>query len=410
MALLEDTFWCQLFAAFGDTPILPCLESATFRTTTLYRYIDMGVFRLLNPSIRELIVVFSYAPEIDFKQLGKAITTCFSSMQSLEVLSMTVPDLRPFLDMGTLPRTHPRLRSLELHRGAPITLSSLRPLATLFNLEHLSIRLSLWNSEPPNLPVGMVLSGLRRLALSCGNCAVISILLDHVDVPQLRSFSLYETHEDSSNVVQDLPSHLRTLVTKCPFLIMFRWLSKQAWVARGGYRGQRLSNAPLAEILAPLLSHRAMRSISVSFLGPIVPYTPTDFRTVAEAWPDLERFYLNDDPATSRIPGLETEQYANLQSIMAFARHCPGLRSLHIPTVQFDPSSALASELARGTPAPHWLRELSVDRVIRSPGEEDRSRSQEDMVQFRALMERLFRTAAIPRLRKRVIQWAAEEQ
>ena len=289
MALLEDTFWCQLFAAFGDTPILPCLESATFRTTTLYRYIDMGVFRLLNPSIRELIVVFSYAPEIDFKQLGKAITTCFSSMQSLEVLSMTVPDLRSFLDMGTLPRTHPRLRSLELHRGAPITLSSLRPLATLFNLEHLSIRLSLWNSEPPNLPVGMVLSGLRRLALSCGNCAVIN------------------------------------------------------------------------------------------------------------AWPDLEGFYLADEACGDRYQ-TRAEGYANLESVVAFARHCPGLRRIQLPTVRFDPCSALANELAcdTGTAAPHRLRKLSVNHVTRLK-ERDEARSGEDAVQFRALMEKLFPNAAIPR-------------
>lgn len=46
-----------------------------------------------------------------------------------------------------------------------------------------------------------------------------------------------------------------------------------------------------------------------------MPYTQPDFRAIAEAWPDLERFYLSDEGSGDWN---WAEQYADLESVIAW--------------------------------------------------------------------------------------------
>ncbi|KAM5540935.1 hypothetical protein V8D89_005246 [Ganoderma adspersum] len=354
------------------------------------------MLRILNPSIREFDILFPRADRNDLRCFGRGLAGFFSSMENLEVLSMQVSYPAPFLDIEPLPRLHPRLRHLKLRPGTHVELNHLRPLTALPNLEYLDIRLSA--RDPPNLRIA--LPGLRSLAVSCWNFDIIGTLLAHVDTPELRTFSLTEEHGYSTNISQELPGHIRALVTKCPSLAAFEWISSDR-----GYRG--LSGVPLAELVAPLLSHRGMRRLSVSLgdNGPVVPYTPADFRTIAEAWPDLEAFRLHGrEYRRDGSGGARAEQYADLESIVAFARHCPRLRSLHVPVVQFDPSDsdAVAEELVRRAQSPvspHWLHELFVEHIHMTSGcsgERDGDRRRElSTVQFRGLMEKVFPSAIV---------------
>ncbi|PIL25776.1 hypothetical protein GSI_11526 [Ganoderma sinense ZZ0214-1] len=393
--LLEDTFWCQLLSACGDTPILPHLEGATVRSSNTPRSIDTGVLRLVNTStVRDFDVAFRQSSQKELEQLGKALEVCFSSMQNLEVLSMEVPDLASFIDMGLLPSLHPHLRYVKLFRSGYITPDNLRLLANLPDLKYLNIGL-LWDSEPLSFPVAF--PQLRTLSVSCGDPGGLLTVLDHIDAPQLHTFTVSERHKQSPDSSQTLPQLLRALVTKCPSLTRFEWGSEQLYVRRLGFFGTRHAGAPLTSLVAPLLSHRAMRHFSVSFWGPIVPCSPDDFCAMAQAWPDLETFYLGDE--WDKHYGW-AERYADLESIAAFARHCPRLRSLCLPVVLFDSSSssssAFASEWTCRPPAPHWLRELSLDRVVCSVTGEAGDRSREDTVGlFRGLMEMVFRSATI---------------
>ncbi|PIL25792.1 hypothetical protein GSI_11542 [Ganoderma sinense ZZ0214-1] len=391
--LLQDTFWCQLLSACGDTPILPRLEGATVRSSNSPSSIDTDVLQLVNTStIRDFDVAFLQSSQKELEQLGKALAVCFSSMQNLEVLSMEVPDPASFINMELLPSLHPHLRCVKLYRSGSMKLGSLYLLANLPDLAFLGIDLLLQDPEPLSLPVAF--PQLRTLSVSCGEPAGLLTVLDHIDAPRLHTFTVSETHKQSPDLSQTLPHLLHTLVTKCPSLTRFEWGSEQLWVGRMGFYGKRHAGAPLTQLVAPLLSHRAMRRFSMSFWGPIVPYSPDDFRAMAQAWPDLETFHLGDE--CDEHYGW-TERYADLESIAAFARHCPRLRSLRLPVVLFDSSSGFAGEWACRPPKPHWLRELSVDSVVRSvaPGEgEDCSR--EDMGKlFRGLMEMVFRSATI---------------
>ena len=358
--LLEDTFWCQLFNTFGGVPILPRLKKATVLGANPYRSIDTGAFRLLNLSIHELKLDFPHSFENELKQVKEALTVCFLSIQRLEALSVEVLDLTSVLDLETLPRLHPHLRFLKLyHCAAPIELSCLRILTTLPNLGSLNFHLRSPDSEPPHLP--MTFPELRNLAVTCGEFAAIGALLDRVNAPQLQALIIDEAHQDSNNMIQKFPGYFGTLVTKCLSLTTFKWYSRQVLKKGVNDSGQWNSGGRLAELLAPLLSHRTMRHFSAAFQGSIVPYTSADFCTIAEAWPDIETFNLGDAPYGD---GSWEGRHADLESIVAFAHHCPNLRTLRLPAVRFDPFSARASELAHDTPAPHWLCELLVIRIV----------------------------------------------
>ncbi|KAI1787406.1 hypothetical protein LXA43DRAFT_712766 [Ganoderma leucocontextum] len=323
----QDTFWYQLLSAFGNAPILPRLEVATLLNAgsflTFRDSLDTGPLCLLNPVIRELNIIFPYmSGREDETTLRSVLSACFSSRQNVEVLSLELP-VRA-LDIKSLPQSHPHLRHLELKLdydyGPRIDPNHFTSLATLTTLESLSIDLS--SQAPLNLPV--TFTRLRNIAVSGYDFRAISALIARVDAPQLRTFSITETHIYSNNIHQELPSYLRMLVAKCPSLMGFHWHSRQIYLPRHGFGGERRAGATLAELIDPLLSLRTIRSFSARFWSPIVPYSSTDFRTIAEAWPELETFHLYDHEDSAG------DQYADLESILSFARHCPHLRSLGI--------------------------------------------------------------------------------
>ncbi|PIL25799.1 hypothetical protein GSI_11549 [Ganoderma sinense ZZ0214-1] len=376
--ILQDTFWSQLSSSSHPEPILPHLERAAIRSTKIPWFIDMGVLRLLNPSIRELDiqVVSAQAAPLEHPQLEKALATCFSSIKSLEVFSIEVPNLARILDIESLPRSRPRLRYLKLNDRASSIEPSLRPLAALANLKYLHINFC--HSEcvtALNYPL-ITLTGLRTLAVSCYELAAISNLLDYVKAPRLQTFSVYKMYRDANSVplaLQELSRHLGMLVAKCPSLTTFEWStgSTQAGsiaVRRVGHLSWQRAVASLSEFFAPLLSHRAMRNFSVQFSGgPVVPYTRTDFRAIAEAWPDLETFRLYDREGAGSSASNRRErpsQCADLECVFVLVHHCLHLRVLHIGRMQFV-SGAFGTSLTRCSTEPHhMLRELCVDHVV----------------------------------------------
>ena len=253
---------------------------------------------------------------------------------------------------------------------------------------------------------------LSKLAVSCSQFHEVGIFLAHIDAPRLRSLSVTETWGNADAIAQELPNHLHTLVAKCPALTAFELDSQQAHILKVGYMGQRPVGAPLAELIAPLLSLRTMQRFAAWFSGPAVPYIPADLHAIAEAWPDLEKFTFHDWEDGGWSSG---ERYADIESVAAFARHCPRLRSLRIPTVLLDSpdapgaspqepvgevATAVASE-ANSPPArlPHSLHTLYVQHVGRRDGHlregQDSDYWEEDGRQFRALMHPVFPSAVI---------------
>ncbi len=345
----KGDFWCRLSSSLGNTPILPSLGAASLLSPTSFKHrpFDTGVLRLLNPSIRELNIILPQC-ESDQITVQKALSDCFSLFHNLEVLSVETPV--PALDLGSLAQSHHRLGYLRLDTNFQVSASHLTLLATFKSLQYLSIDLS--PQAPLNSPVAF--TRLRILAVSGNQFGAICAFVAHMDAPRLRSFSMFETHTDSSTMHPEVGTILRTLVVKCPFLMAFEWESQQSL----GIPAEEVDSrsrvlAMLAELIGPLLSHPTLRSFSAHFRSPTVLYTPADVREMAEAWPDIEAFCLYYS-GSRRV-----NQYADLESVIAFARCCPRLRTLHLPDVVFDLDSVQAAvEELHGPSAPHALRNL----------------------------------------------------
>ena len=90
--------------------------------------------------------------------------------------------------------------------------------AAPFNLEYLSIKLPFRDSEPPSLEVSCGDCAISSSLTISGDLAIIGAFLDHINAPQLRTFSINEMHYNSNSMAQKFSSHLRTLVTKYPAL------------------------------------------------------------------------------------------------------------------------------------------------------------------------------------------------
>ncbi|PIL25774.1 hypothetical protein GSI_11524 [Ganoderma sinense ZZ0214-1] len=313
-------------------------------------------------------------------RLKAAFATCFSSTPGLERLSL---ETRFFiLDLDSLPQSHPGLRSLRVFER--ITPHHLTFLASLPVLESLHISLS----EPVKTPIRFE----KLLSLSIAHdLDTAATLITSMDAPCLRNLSLNSFHPDSLSLRAELSQCLHPLVARFPSLTGFHWRCSQESDRSYGYYGSRNPNGTLAELLEPLFSLRPLRDVSLRLSGPIVPYSSTDFKRMAEAWPALETLALDLDhpdsvdldPRYRRLVPHWTGsappvQQADLGAFVAFARHCPRLHTVRIPRVWMESITnvprllALPSEsesesesgCTRMALTRHGLRLLNVHKIL----------------------------------------------
>ncbi|KAM5540946.1 hypothetical protein V8D89_005257 [Ganoderma adspersum] len=350
----------------------------------------MGALRLLKPSVQELTIEFYSVYPNHKPRLKAAFASCFSSTPNLQRLSLILP-YSP-LDLEILPQSHPRLRYLRVVQ--PVSPHCLISIASLPDLESLSICII----EPVNIPV--LFKKLRILSITRVDLDKAASLIAFTEAPRLRNLSIDSSHQDSVNLRTELLQCLDPLVSRFPSLTAFEWRCWQFNSWRSGYHGSRDPCTTLAELIEPLLSLRALRDLSLDVDGPIVPYSSTDFRRMAEAWPDLEALSLNlDHPLDSESAGGRDGliQYANVDSLASFARICPRLHKLRIPRVFIDsitdiPSLVPPSE-SEYPAAGRQLRLLQVGKLLcpGGPGWRDGPRMNEV---FREMMMPVFPFAA----------------
>ncbi|PIL37413.1 hypothetical protein GSI_01107 [Ganoderma sinense ZZ0214-1] len=391
----EDTFWGHLTSTFGITSILPCLKVVTLRSSDSVRFstFNPDTLRFLNPSIRGFNVdVASVSPEGRWK-FAQFFATCFSSVEDLDVIALNT--LVPVLDFESLPQLHSRLRRLTV---LSIQSDELSHLASLQNLEYLSIGMARRDERPPDLPIKLL--QLRNLTLSSYQSSGLSAFLANVDVPQLQSFSgsMSQSRQNPKEVYEELSNVLRLLVAKCPALISFSWATDR-WVRNDDRSGA--GALQLAELVAPLLSVRTIRNFSASFRPYMISYTPSDFRAFAQAWPELETLELRivtdeneadeNEADENEADGNEADEnaYADFESLVSFAHHCPRLRRLHIPTFKFDHAADTTATVR--PPVSHWLQSLYVETVVLSAKQPEDEASES----FLRLMQEVFPEADI---------------
>ena len=389
-----------------------------FESVDLSDPIDMGILCLFNPSVQELSIEFFRATGDtgNSTRLRAAFEPCFST-PNLERLSLMLP--YPLLDLESVSQSHPRLRHLRV--DAPINARCLTSLASLPNLEYLSVRLLESVTTPARF------KRLRRLAISSCKRGLESIgsLIAFMDAPCLRKLSLASSNRHSCNLRTELSHCLQSLPTQFSSLTAFDWTFSQFREFKYGYPGPRNPGGTLAELLEPLLSLRTLRDVSLDLHGPIVPYSSADFRRMAEAWPDLETLALGlerppetyvvphplewrasyasrDVESTSgghirrgEAPG-RPAQYADYDVFVSFARHCPRLHTLGIPSVRIDSVTDIIPGLLEGCPTGHGLHHLYVVDVD-CPEAPDQGRDAKSgrVAVFAEMMKQIFPLAAV---------------
>ena len=416
-ALLRDTVWCKISFIFGDRPILPNLKVMHLESVDLSDPIDMGILCLFNPSVQELSIEFFRATGDTGNptRLRTAFEPCLST-PNLERLSLMLP--YPLLDLESVPQSHPRLRHLRV--DAPINARCLTSLASLPNLEYLSVRLL----ESVTTPVRF--TRIRSVAISCKRgLESIGSLIAFMHAPCVRKLSLASSNRHSCDLRTELSHCLQPLPTQFPSLTAFDWTFSQFREFKYGYPGPRNPGGTLAELLEPLLSLRTLRDVSLDLHGPIVPYSSADFRRMAEAWPDLETLALGlerppetyvvphplewrasyasrDVESTSgghirrgEAPG-RPAQYADYDVFVSFARHCPRLHTLGIPSVRIDSVTDIIPGLLEGCPTGHGLHHLYVVDVD-CPEAPDQGRDAKSgrVAVFAEMMKQIFPLAAV---------------
>ena len=391
--LLHDTFWCQMASILGNAPILPNLTAMHFFSLSSDRDIDMGALRLLNLSVQELTIEYYSVYPDHTPTVKAAFASCFSSTPNLQRLSLILP-CSP-LDLEALPQSHPRLRYLKVLQ--PVSPHCLTCIASLPDLESLSVCII----EPVSIPV--LFRKLRVLSIANVELDKAATLIASMEAPSLRKLSIDSSHLDSANLRTEVLKCLDPLVSRFPSLTAFEWRCWQFNSWRSGYRGSRDPCTTLAELTEPLLSFRTLRDVSLDVDGPIVPYSSTDLRRMAEAWPDLETLSLNldhPDPLDSESAGSRDGliQYANVDSFVSFARLCPRLRELRIPRVLIDSITDIPSLVPpSGSEHPGAGRQLRLLRVGKllcpeAPGWKDEEKMNEV---FRKMIMTIFPFAAV---------------
>ena len=141
---LRDTFWCRVSSILGDTPVLPSLKVVTFSSFDYRHAIDMGALDLLSPPVRELTIRFNRAGFGDASRFRIAFSSSLSATPHPERLSVMVVPWSS-VDLESLSRSYSRLRYLQV--DSKIEPYYLTFVASLIDLEHLSIRLSFHSSE-----------------------------------------------------------------------------------------------------------------------------------------------------------------------------------------------------------------------------------------------------------------------
>ncbi|PIL25743.1 hypothetical protein GSI_11493 [Ganoderma sinense ZZ0214-1] len=239
------------------------------------------------------------------------------------------------------------------------------------NLERLFFNLSPW---APTRPVAF--KEFRDLEVFSSDLAAIGALLIYIDTPHLQSLSLSKTHHnpgtaDGTQLSKGLPAHLHTVATKWPALTAFQLHFNRPRAVLG--RSTRRDGAT-AE---PLAARHPPRT-------PPLPARAPHCRSVP-----LRSFRLCDDLARGR-------HHVGLGALVAFARGCPRLHTLHLPILKFDPTGdsdaasiaavqQLEVEPLRAAGGGHWLRELAVRYIIypgpRREGEVDGTAATAELLQ-----------------------------
>ena len=368
----DTRLWEEIAALSEGTSILPYLA----RVEIIWSpdplrwgapHVPSGTIRvpLLSLSTRQAVVCGSIPDVIDPQSTLACLTAIHQCSPNVEMIVYEVEAIRQVMSRHTNVMTEAaghfgNLRSFEFKRLVmefdPIQLG---PLANLPRLEHIGLETEAISRS--DLP--FTFKTLKSLYVK-SRCGSVIGLLEDIRLPVLRHLSI-SLHRIWATV-HDISVATKIIAARFPKLqALFLHASSSSPsgpVATGvGLQflpvtaGRELPLVSLFPIAKPLLALRALRHITLDIdLEHItMEYTSDDLCALADAWPSLEDLRV-EFPSRVGTRG----EYAGVDTLVSFARGCPSLRELRLPTL-----TPISPEAAETQPTPVVHRTLEVLEV-----------------------------------------------
>ena len=416
----EGPAWCGIWEELrprslaGDGPILPRLLSVAFCVKSwsdLDGDVTPGALALIrSPSVSKLnfnLGTWYHWPNIDEK-LRSLFSQCFNSAPEIDQLRLEIPPSRLGPPLFQLHCS--RIRRLEVY--PQLDLDGVRILTELSALQYLSI--SLVQENLPRVNTSFKFASITTFVVE-GTWTNISILFDTLRLPSMHTLSVtgWEYGEPAAELVQGAVRCFKTISTRQTSITRLsicestgRAPPRRGCIEFESAPVEDTFEAPFLDVVHPLLSLSALRHLSLKLPNYCdLTCTAADLRAVAESFPALETFHLPDwfkpysnswsPPQDDELRARDRPRGGPLTAIAHFARCCPRLRVLHLPSMELTEESLieLGDEAEHAASEPHGLRALIIPKVLLPPGRADMVGKVSDVVK-RAfpLAASLFRT------------------
>ncbi|TBU31046.1 hypothetical protein BD311DRAFT_795777 [Dichomitus squalens] len=351
----RSAIWKDIASLIGDIHVLPQLhtvyvgEQVFPRRSRALSSDNLGCLSLIHPSVREVQLRYSQWDHADTRK------------RVMAQIVTAAPNLESF---------HSRYSPAGLgHPG----------LLTHFpHLRDITIDTKIHSGDLQDLARLPVLRDLSIVVTSLCSCGIVSPSLTHRCVerpwksnggpfesalaPQLRSLSIHTLLEntllvaDASRLLHRI-SAAHTMLEKLSLYVHLSWTGDPAPSPNAPVGAARL-----AAIAEPLLSLRALRSVSLRFEGYDLEYASQDVQAFSAAWPRLEELDLDFRVIQGPRAGMD--------ALAHFARNCPRLRGLRLPGVDVVENTLAAADAVA---TPHaTLCELVIPHVVFQGTDEER--------------------------------------
>ncbi|KAI0364960.1 hypothetical protein BV20DRAFT_973786 [Pilatotrama ljubarskyi] len=344
--LVQPSVFFYLSRFCGDQPLFPHLQELTWRAMTLHH---TELVLLVTPTLRKLVVELGYQHDSDVLEVEHAAlnlllhmtTPRLPGLQELVIASTSTRHVRPQAKicawMSLAQLSHLRV----LYLDCEITNTGfVAALARLPDLAELTIALSL-PPEPPTSGEGGF-AALRKLTLSrfSGSTDVFFALFA---APNLDTLSV-------ALRVPPWSTALALLRTSASQYSKLRSLS----FSIAHPLEHSASTAPdFHTLFSPLLRTKSIEEFSFKMSTPLFSSADEtqELKRLAKAWPLLRTLTFLFDPSVG----------VSAEVLVAFAQHCPNLRTLRFRAIDFG---SLTDEQSNATPVfSHRLNQLDACAV-----------------------------------------------
>ncbi|KAM5530648.1 hypothetical protein V8D89_005245 [Ganoderma adspersum] len=377
--------WEELRSRTGNVPILPNLLSVAFCRKS-WAALTPGALALISPSVCSLNFNLgneNECPVLDEK-LRILFSQCFNTAPKIDQLRLELTPSR--LGQPLLQIHCSRIRRLEVY--PQIDFEGLRVLTNLPTLQRLSI--ALIEENVPEANPTLIFKYLTKLDVE-GTWTNLSTLLDTVRLPSMHMLSVtsWAYGEPAAELAQGAIQCFKTISARqisIPSLSIYESYGRVPPPRNGVVYVippvWDTFEAPFLDVVHPLLSLSSLRHFSLQLPRYCdLTCTTADLRAVAESFPALETFHLpvwfhpySNSPLKGADLRARDRPRGPLTAIAHFARCCPRLRILHLPSMELTEES-LAALCDEGNinviSEPHGLQTLIIPRVLVPPGRAD---------------------------------------